>query len=123
MVLTSYETLNCEDIRFSDTFKGTYKTIIPIGIRDEEDNIIPLILSTPSNLLTFGVQEITDKEKNNIIGYQLPICLWGKKRITNEELNFDNVEIFNGDWHSNMVPDTKIREFYNSSSLTIIPLK
>lgn len=45
------------------------------------------------------------------------------KRITNEELNFDNVEIFNGDWHSNLVPDTKIREFYNSSSLTIIPLK
>lgn len=88
MVLTSYETLNTEDIRFSDTFKGTYKTIIPIGIRDEEDNIIPLILSTPSNLLTFGIQEITDKDKNNVIGYQLPICLWGKKRITNEEKLF-----------------------------------
>ena len=88
MVLTSYETLNCENIRFSDTFKGTYKTIIPIGIRDEEDNIIPLILSTPTNLLTFGIQEITDKERNNVIGYQLPICLWGKKKITNEERVF-----------------------------------
>ena len=88
MVLTSYETLNNEDIRFSDTFKGTYKTIIPIGIRDSDDNIIPLILNTPSNLLTFGIQEITDKEKNNVIGYQLPICLWGKKKITNEEKLF-----------------------------------
>lgn len=45
------------------------------------------------------------------------------KRITNKELNFENVEIFNGDWHSNLFPDTKIRELYNSSSLTIIPLK
>ena len=45
------------------------------------------------------------------------------KRVTNEELNFENVEIFNGDWHSKQVPDIKIREFYNSSSLTIIPLK
>ena len=88
MVLTSYETLNCDNIRFSDTFKGTYKTIIPIGIRDEEDNIIPLILNTPSNLLTFGIQEIKDKERNNVIGYQLPICLWGKKKITNEEKLF-----------------------------------
>lgn len=88
MVLTSYETLNPEDIRFSDTFKGTYKTIIPIGIKEGEDNIIPLIVSTPSNLLTFGIQEITDKEKNNVIGYQLPICLWGKKKITNEEKLF-----------------------------------
>lgn len=88
MSLTSYETLNTEDIRFSDTFKGTYKTIIPIGIKDEEDNIIPLILNTPSNLLTFGIQEINDKNKNNIIGYQLPICLWGKKKVTNEEKLF-----------------------------------
>lgn len=88
MSLTSYETLNIENIRFSDTFKGTYKTIIPIGIKDEEENIIPLILNTPSNLLTFGIQEINDKNKNNIIGYQLPICLWGKKRVTNEEKLF-----------------------------------
>ena len=71
MSLTSYETLNTEDIRFSETFKGTYKTIIPIGIKDEEDNIIPLILNTPSNLLTFGIQEINDKNKNNINNYFL----------------------------------------------------
>jgi hypothetical protein len=88
MSLTSYETLNTENIRFSETFKGTYKTIIPIGIKDEEENIIPLILNTPSNLLTFGIQEINDKNKNNIIGYQLPICLWGKKKVTNEEKIF-----------------------------------
>ena len=88
MTLTPYATLNIENIRFSDTFKGTYKTIIPIGIKDEEENIVPLIINTPSNLLTFGIQEISDKTKNNIIGYQLPICLWGKKKVTNEEKLF-----------------------------------
>lgn len=86
--LTPFETLNTENIRFADTFEGTYKTIIPIEIKDDEDNVYPLIINTPPNLLTFGIQEITDKNKENVIGYQLPICLWGKRQVSNEERLF-----------------------------------
>lgn len=86
--LTPFETLNTENIRFAETFEGTYKTIIPIEIKDDEDNVYPLIINTPPNLLTFGIQEITDKNKENVIGYQLPICLWGKKQVSNEERLF-----------------------------------
>lgn len=88
--LTPFETLNTENIRFSDTFEGTYKTIIPIEIKDDDDNVYPLIINTPPNLLTFGIQEITDKNNENVIGYQLPICLWGKKNVSNEERQFTN---------------------------------
>jgi hypothetical protein len=86
--LTPFETLNTENIRFADTFEGTYKTIIPIEIKDDDDNVYPLIVNTPPNLLTFGIQEITDKNKENVIGYQLPICLWGKRQVSNEERLF-----------------------------------
>ena len=37
--LTPFETLNTENIRFADTFEGTYKTIIPI--EDIMNNIHP----------------------------------------------------------------------------------
>ena len=85
--LTNFLDFDPNHIRFGETFDGTYKKIIPIGIF-HEDNINQLILSTPSNLLSFGVQEIRDKEKSNVIGYQLPICLWGKKKVSNEERIF-----------------------------------
>ena len=86
--LTNFDNFNMNDIRFGEIFEGTYKKIIPIGIFNENEEIHPLILSTPANLLTFGVQEIQDREKKNVIGYQLPICLWGKKRVSNEERLF-----------------------------------
>ena len=86
--LTNFDNFNMNDIRFGDIFEGTYKKIIPIGIFNENEEIHPLILSTLGILLTFGVQEIQDREKKNVIGYQLPICLWGKKRVSNEERLF-----------------------------------
>ena len=87
--LTDFNDFDVNQIRFADVFDGTYKKIIPIGILEKTtDDINPLILSSPSNLLTFGVQEIYDREKKNIIGYQLPVCLWGKKRVSNEEKLF-----------------------------------
>ena len=86
--LTDFNDFNVNNIRFGDIFEGTYKKIIPIGLYSENDDVNPFILSTPANLLTFGVQEIYDRDRKNVIGYQLPICLWGKKRVSHEERLF-----------------------------------
>lgn len=87
--MNTVEDLNVENIVFSNSFQGTHRTLIPIGITNEENNVEPLILCTPPNLLSFGIQEIRGKDEN-LIGYQMPICLWGKKKVTNEERQFTN---------------------------------
>lgn len=90
MTLTDIEHINVDNIVFSSGFRGTRKTIIPIGIRNESNDIQPLILKTPPNLLSFGVQEIKDKETDTVIGYQMPICLWDKRKTSEEEKKFSS---------------------------------
>ena len=90
MTLTEIENINVDNIVFSSGFRGTRKTIIPIGIRNESNDIQPLILKTPPNLLSFGVQEIKEKETDTVIGYQMPICLWDKRKTSNEEKQFSS---------------------------------
>lgn len=89
-VLTEFAKLNTTDIIFGNKFEGTHRTIIPIGIKTEEDDIAPLIISTPPNLLSFGIQEITDKDNSQTIGYQMPICLWGKRKVSDDERLFSS---------------------------------
>ncbi len=87
--LSSFQDLTTEDIVFQDPFQGTHRTIIPLGIQEDGEDK-PLIINTPPNLLSFGIQEIVDKEKNIVVGYQMPICLWGKKKVSEEEKMFTN---------------------------------
>ena len=44
-------------------------------------------------------------------------------RIVKNDFDFKNAELINGDWHSQEITDSKIREYYSSAFLTIIPLK
>ena len=44
-------------------------------------------------------------------------------RIVKNDFDFKNAELINGDWHSEEITDSKIREYYSSAFLTIIPLK
>lgn len=90
MTLTDIEHINVDNIVFSSGFRGARKTIIPIGIRNESNDIQPLILKTPPNLLSFGVQEIREKETDSVIGYQMPICLWDKRKTSDEEKQFSS---------------------------------
>lgn len=85
--LSTFENLNTENIVFQDPFQGTHRTIIPLAIQDNGEDK-PLIINTPSNLLSFGIQEIFDKDRNSVIGYQMPICLWGKRKVSEEEKRF-----------------------------------
>jgi hypothetical protein len=89
-VLTEFNKLNTQSIIFGNKFDGHHRTIIPIGVKTDDEDIAPLIISTPSNLLSFGIQEITDKETSNTIGYQMPICLWGKRRVSDDERLFSS---------------------------------
>ena len=73
--LLSFNDLKTENIVFSDPFQGTHRIIIPLAIQDNGEDK-PLIVNTPSNLLSFGIQEIQDRDKKQILGYQMPICLW-----------------------------------------------
>lgn len=85
--LLSFDDLKTENIIFSDPFQGTHRTIIPLAIQEDGEDK-PLIINTPSNLLSFGIQEIQDKDKKQVLGYQMPICLWGKKKVSEEEKSF-----------------------------------
>ena len=42
-------------------------------------------------------------------------------RIVKNDFDFKNAELINGDWHSEEITDSKIREYYSSAFLTIIP--
>ena len=44
-------------------------------------------------------------------------------RLVKNNFDFKNAELINGDWHSEEISDSKIREYYSSAFLTIIPLK
>lgn len=92
--LSTFQDLNMENIVFQDPFQGTHRTIIPLAINDDGEDK-PLIVNTPPNLLSFGIQEIIDREKNTVLGYQMPICLWGKNTSSEEEKSFtDKFEEF-----------------------------
>lgn len=63
---------------------------IRIATKYDDGSIGDLIISTPPNLLTFGVQETRDLATNQINGYSLPICLWNRNGPSNEETTFTN---------------------------------
>ena len=60
---------------------------IKIGYKNGND-ITDLILESPPNLLCWGLTEQHDMVSGQLIGYQLPICLWSKNGPTPEEKSF-----------------------------------
>lgn len=46
-----------------------------------------LIISTP-RVMTFGLQEQYDKDTQQVIGYQLPLIMWGKNGPNEDETQF-----------------------------------
>ena len=93
--LTDFINLNVNNIIFSETYNGKYTKFIPIGYSDatgDDEQIHKLILNTPSNLYTNGIQPKYDnKTKTEIVGYNLFLNMWNKKKGPSpEELNFTN---------------------------------
>lgn len=89
--LTNYENFNVEKIVFGNPHPiGSSGNIgINLSIENDEGDVTDLILNTPAHLLSFGVQEIRNRTDNKIVGFQLPICVWGRaKNISQEKTDF-----------------------------------
>jgi hypothetical protein len=78
--LFNFTDLEINNILFGDVYQTRHNHIIPIGVQaeeNEEEEVSPLLLNTPSNLYSNGVQEIRDKD-DRLVGYNMKLNLWNK---------------------------------------------
>jgi len=88
MQLSSFENLNSETILFQEAKeykvkdnKIKYKRIT-IEVKYPNGKKGPLLIETPL-LFSFGVNEKKSQETGKLIGYSMPVCLWGKDSSPN----------------------------------------
>ena len=85
MQLSSYDKLTQENITFKEAKEYKVKDSrikykrIPIEVKYPNGKKGPLVVETPF-LFSFGVNEKKEKETKKLIGYTMPVCLWGKDR-------------------------------------------
>ena len=90
MQLSSYDRLTPENIVFNEAkefkvkdSKIKYKRI-PIEVKYPNGKKGALVIETPF-LFSFGVNEKKNQENNKLVGYSIPVCLWGKDSEPNTE--------------------------------------
>ena len=90
MQLSSYDRLTPENIVFNEAkefkvkdSKIKYKRI-PIEVKYPNGKKGALVIETPF-LFSFGVNEKKNQENNKLVGYSIPVCLWGKDTEPNTE--------------------------------------
>ena len=88
--MSVYENVTSENVKFTDAkefkVKGSnikYKRI-PIEISYGNNKKGPLVIETPT-LFSFGVSEKKNQETKKLVGYSVPVCLWGKDSQPNEK--------------------------------------
>ena len=90
MQLSAYENVTPENVKFTEAkeFKVKDSNIkykrIPIEISYGNNKKGPLVIETPT-LFSFGVNEKNNQETKKLVGYSVPICLWGKDSQPNEK--------------------------------------
>ena len=98
MQLTSYDRLSPENIVFKEAkefkvkdSKIKYKRI-PIEVKYPNGKKGALVIETPL-LFSFGVSEKKNQETGKLVGYSVPVCLWGKdsEPNTSEKAFFDSI--------------------------------
>ena len=103
MQLSSYENVTQDNIIFNEAkdykvkdSKIKYKRI-PIEIKYPNGKKGPLVVESPV-LFSFGVSEKKNQETNKLVGYSLPVCLWGKgeEPNTKERAFFDVINNVTG---------------------------
>ena len=103
MQLSSYENVTQDSIIFKEAkdykvkdSKIKYKRI-PIEIKYPNGKKGPLVVESPV-LFSFGVSEKKNQETNKLVGYSLPVCLWGKgeEPNTKERAFFDVINNVTG---------------------------
>lgn len=94
--LSDYKTFDVKNITFSKPEIGNISGNLPkisfkrlrIGARYSDGSQGDLLIQTPENLLSFGLQENTDLTTGAVSGYQFPVCLWNRNGATAEEKAF-----------------------------------
>ena len=103
MQLSSYENVTQDNIIFNEAkdykvkdSKIKYKRI-PIEIKYPNGKKGPLVVESPV-FFSFGVSEKKNQETNKLVGYSLPVCLWGKgeEPNTKERAFFDVINNVTG---------------------------
>ena len=98
MQLSSYDRLTQENIIFNEAkeykvkdSKIKYKRI-PIEVKYPNGKKGALVIETPL-VFSFGVNEKKNLEKNKLVGYSMPVCLWAKDSEpgTKEKAFFDAI--------------------------------
>ena len=90
MQLSAYENVTPENVSFTEPkeFKVKDSNIkykrIPIEISYGNNKKGPLVIETPT-LFSFGVSEKKNKETKKLVGYSVPVCLWGKDSQPSEK--------------------------------------
>ena len=90
MQLSSYDRLTPENIIFNQPKEYKVKdskikyTRIPIEVKYPNGKKGALVIETPL-LFSFGVSAKKNQETNKIVGYSIPVCLWGKDSEPNEK--------------------------------------
>ena len=84
---------NVSNIQFSkaqeNNIPQSKMTFKRIQLRYENNNDLQdLILESPPNLLSWGLQENRDMQTNNLNGYQMAMNLYTRNNVTNEERKF-----------------------------------
>ena len=96
MQLSNYENINQENIIFNEDkeykvkdSKIKYKRI-PIEVKYPNGKKGVLVIESPV-LFSFGVNEKKNQETNKLVGYSIPVCLWAKDSVpnNNEKAFFD----------------------------------
>ena len=90
MQLSSYDCLTPENIIFNEPkefkvkdSKIKYKRIL-IEVKYPNGKKGALAIETPL-IFSFGVSEKKNQETNKLVGYSIPVCLWGKDSEPNEK--------------------------------------
>ena len=90
MQLSSYDRLTPENIIFNEAKEYKVKDSkikynrIPIEVKYPNGKKGALVIETPV-LFSFGLSEKKNQETNKLVGYSIPVCLWGKDKEPNEK--------------------------------------
>ena len=90
MQLSSYENITQENIIFNEAkeykvkdSKIKYKRI-PIEIKYTNGKKGALVVESPV-LFSFGLSEKKNQETKNLVGYSIPVCLWGRDSVPDQK--------------------------------------
>ena len=90
MRLSSYDSITKETIRFKEAkeYKVKDSSIkykrIPIEVKYPNGKKGPLVVESPF-LFSFGVNEKRNQDTKKLVGYSIPVCLWGKDSEPNDK--------------------------------------